>query len=384
MMHSKIAASMVAAALLALPACNASSAPPMSSAASAFSTSGSSLPDGVDAKSVLKKLTKDVVIGSTVDPKNGDRGPRGASAVSTGYGGLKTGQILDCNFEDTTGAAAKGTTVEKLGPSPGKPAALVTSTKILGCADDSVSPANDDVYVAAFGSGLLVQVNAGGGIVTTWGAPFVNPISVVDGACIGGASHCGYSAEPIFASDATIGAIVSFSVNFYGNRKPTEVITGFDVNHESGWSALGPTGLAFDSTGEGTLYAVDGVDDTLVSFNNATELLEPNEIIVKRGGKSFKCKFPKTTCGKLIHAGSPLNAPVAMTLLPNGNLIVANSAGGNTLVEITPTGKVLDTKVVDTSPTQGIFGVRASGTTDGNTVLYYTDTNDDSLHELTR
>ena len=73
-----------------------------------------------------------------------------------------------------------------------------------------------------------------------------------------------------------------------------------------------------------------------------------------------------------------------MTLLPNGNLIVANSAGGNTLVEITPTGKVLDTKVVDTSPTQGIFGVRASGTNDGNTVLYYTDTNDDSLHELTR
>ncbi len=126
------------------------------------------------------------------------------------------------------------------------------------------------------------------------------------------------------------------------------------------------------------------MDNTLVSFNNATELLRPNEIIVKRGGKSFKCKFPKTTCGKLIHAGSPLNAPVAMTLLPNGNLIVANSAGGNTLVEITPKGKVLDTKVVDMSPTQGIFGVRASGTNDGNTVLYYTDTNDDSLHELTR
>ncbi len=161
----------------------------MSSAAPAFSTSGSSLPDRVDTKSVLKKLTKDVVIGSTVDPKNGDRGPRGASAVSTGYGGLKTGQILDCNFEDNTGAAAKGTTAEKLGPSPGKPAALVTSTKILGCADRWVSPANDDVYVAAFGSGLLVQINAGGGIVTTWGAPFVNPISVVDGACIGGASH---------------------------------------------------------------------------------------------------------------------------------------------------------------------------------------------------
>jgi hypothetical protein len=38
--------------------------------------------------------------------------------------------------------------------------------------------------------------------------------------------------------------------------------------------------------------------------------------------------------------------------------------------------------VVDTSKTAGIFGVRASGTNDTNTVVYYTDTNDNSLHEL--
>jgi hypothetical protein len=159
--------------------------------------------------------------------------------------------------------------------------------------------------------------------------------------------------EPIFASDATIGAIIGFSVNFYGNHKPTEVVTGFDVNHKIGWSALGPMGLAFDSNDDGTLYAVDGIDNTLVSFNNAADLLEANEIIVKRGGKTFKCKFPKR-------------------------------AGGNTLVELTPNGHVLDTRVVDTRLTQGIFSVRAAGSNDGDTVLYYTDTNDNSLHELER
>ena len=52
------------------------------------------------------------------------------------------------------------------------------------------------------------------------------------------------------------------------------------------------------------------------------------------------------------------------------------------LVEMTPTGKVLDTKVVDKSTTQGIFGLHAIGTSDSNTALYYTDTNDNSLHEL--
>jgi DNA-binding beta-propeller fold protein YncE len=82
-------------------------------------------------------------------------------------------------------------------------------------------------------------------------------------------------------------------------------------------------------------------------------------------------------------AGSPLNAPEAMTVLPNGNLMAANTAGGNTLVEIdVSTGKVLATKTVDTGKSPAIFALQAAGKNDTNTVLYYTDTNDNSLHEL--
>ncbi|MGA8575820.1 MAG: hypothetical protein WB609_09100 [Candidatus Cybelea sp.] len=379
---NKIAMSFIAGSLLVLTACNAHSIPSTATSMSSFSSADSSVVTNVDTTSMLKKFKKNVPIGSTVDPKNGDMGPRGASIVATGFGGLKKGQVLNCNFDDKTGAAAKGMTIEKLGPSPGKPATFATNTKMLGCADDSVSPASDDVYAAGFGSGLIVQFKPSGKVGKTWGKPMVHPISVVDAACTGGVSHCGYSAEYVYASDAAIGGIVSFSVNFYGNRKATEVISGFAVNKKSGWSALGPAGLAFDSNKKGTLYAVDGVDNTVVTFNNATELLVPSEIVVKKGGKTFTCKYPKTTCGKLIHAGAPLNAPVAMTLLPNGNLIVANSKGGNTLVELTPTGKILATKVVDTSTTAGIFGLRASGTNDSDTVLYYTDRNDNKLHEL--
>jgi Na+-translocating ferredoxin:NAD+ oxidoreductase RnfG subunit len=83
----------------------------------------------------------------------------------------------------------------------------------------------------------------------------------------------------------------------------------------------------------------------------------------------------------VVNAGSPLDKPVAMAILPNGNLIVANT-GNNTLVEMTPKGQVLDTKVVDTSKTPGIFGLAAIGTKDGNTALFYTDINTSTLHEL--
>jgi hypothetical protein len=75
---------------------------------------------------------------------------------------------------------------------------------------------------------------------------------------------------------------------------------------------------------------------------------------------------------------------VAAALLPNGNLVVANTKGGNELVELTPSGQVLDTKVIDKSATAHIFGLAATGTSDSDTVLYYTDTKTNTLQELKR
>lgn len=337
-----------------------------------------------DTTSILKKLKKNVVIGSTVDATNGDKGPRGFSVVAAGEGKLKKNQIVICNFADKSGTAGNGTTIELLNSTPGsKPTRFVQSTKIEGCADAAISPASDYVYASGFTSGHEVQITPNGVIKKSWGTPLVTPIGGIDGACPGGPS-CLYSSEYIYVADSTIGGIVSFSVNGYGNKKETEVIDGFDVNKKSGWTALGPTSIAYNFKNNGTLYAIDGVDSTVISFNNASELLVPDEITVNKGGKTFKCKYPKSTCGKLILAGSPLNAPVAIAKLPNGNLVVANSAGSspNTLVELTPAGDVLDTKVVDTGKTAGIFGLYAIGKTDSDTALYYTDTNDNNLHEL--
>jgi hypothetical protein len=377
--HKSILSLMAASMLLT--ACNSHAIPPATSPA--FSTGDSSIVDDVDTTSILKKLKKNVTIGSTVDPTNGDQGPRGLAWVAAGSGALSKGQLLFCDFEDKSGAAGKGTSVDKIDSKSGsKPGTFAQNVKSAGCADDSLSPASDDVYTAGVSSHVVARYSPSGKLNKTWGKPLVTPFSVVDAACVGGAVHCGYSAEPVFTSDATTGAIVVFSANQYGIRKPTAVISGFAVNKKSGWSALGPSGLTFNTAKKGTLFVVDGVDDTVVSINNATELLAPGEIIVLKGGKTFKCKYKKTTCGTLVHAGTPLAAPVAMTLLPNGNLIAANTQGGDMLVEMTPTGKILATKLVDKSKTGGIFGLRAIGKTDNDTVLYYTDRNDNSVHEL--
>ena len=336
-----------------------------------------------DTTPILKKLTKDVEIGSTVDPENGDMGPRAISLVSANFG-LKKGQLLVCNFDDSAGTAGNGTTIEVLDPATSsKPVTFAQSTKIEGCDGDAITAGND-VYGAGLVSGLVAEFTQAGKFKKSYGSPIQAPFADADAFC-GEA----YAPEDLYVGDSKTGAIIklAFPVSNSGHAQVIQVMSGFGINSGSGWSILGPSGMQYDSTKHGsrcndTLYIVDGVDNTVIAVSNASNLLEKNEIVVQPGGKTFKCLHPKSTCATLVYSGSPLNAPVASALLPNGNLIVANTQGGNKLVELTPTGKVLDTKTIDKSKVAHVFGLLAIGTSDSNTALFYTDTKTNTLQEL--
>ncbi|MGC2634832.1 MAG: hypothetical protein WA215_11535 [Candidatus Cybelea sp.] len=336
-----------------------------------------------DTKSILKLLTKNVKIGSTVDPKNGDMGPRAISVARSTFG-LKKGQLLVCNFDDSASTAGKGTTIEVLDPDPhSKPRTFVQGSKIEGCVGNAVTVAND-VYGAGMASGISAQFNQSGKLQYSYGSPIEEPLDDADASC-----GLAYAPEDVYVSDAKTGSVIKLAKPpvSSGRATETQVISGFGVNRASGWSALGPSGIQYNATKIGskcndTLYIVDGVDNTVVAVSNASNLLLKNEIVVRPGGKKFKCAYPTKTCATLVYSGSPLNAPVAQALLPNGNLIVANTKGGNTLVELTPTGKVLATKTIDTNKSADIFGLLAEGTDDSTTVLFYTDTSTNTLQEL--
>jgi hypothetical protein len=370
---------LTAGALLATSACGGNATVP----SGVVSAPAASSVVPTDTTSILKKLTKDVEIGSTVDPTNGDMGPRAISLVPANFG-LKKGQLLVCNFDDSAGTAGKGTTIEVLNPDPHSKAVTFTqSTKIEGCDGDAASATNQ-VYGAGLVSGLVSRFDQTGEFEKSHGSPIQVPFADADAFC-GEA----YAPEDIYVGDSKTGSIIklAFVPVSSGNVRLTQVITGFGVNKGSGWSILGPSGIQYDSRKTGslcndTLYIVDGVDNTVIAVSNASNLLEKNEIVVQPGGKTFKCAHPKSTCATLVYSGSPLNAPVASALLPNGNLIVANTQGGNELVELTPTGKVLDTKTIDTSTAAHVFGLLATGTSDSDTVLFYTDTGTNTLQEL--
>lgn len=370
------------AGVFATSACGANTTVPSGTASQLIAPDMGVAPQ-VDSTSILKKLTKDVKIGSTVDPKNGDTGPRAVSLVRSTFG-LKKGQLLVCNYADSGGTAGNGTTIEVLNPTANsKPKTFVQDSNLKGC-DGSAITAGNVIYGAGQNGGMVSQYDQSGKVLYTYGKPIVAPFDTADAFC-----GFAYAPEDIYVPDAKTGAVVKLEFLPVSKAKDTElqVISGFAVNHGSGWSTLGPSGIQYNGTHIGTkcndtLYIVDGVDNTVVAVSTASALLDKNEIVVEKGGKTFKCAQPKKTCATVLYSGSPLDAPVASALLPNGNLIVANTKGGNKLVEISAAGKVLATKTIDTSSTPHIFGLQASGTSDSDTVLFYTDTGTNTLQEL--
>jgi hypothetical protein len=374
---------LIAGAALATSACQGNSAVP---AASQVSMAGASAVVPEDSTSILKKLTKDIKIGSTVDLKNGDMGPTAISLVRSTFG-LKAGQLLVCNFANKAGSAGKGSTIEVLNPKANsKPATFAQNAVLTGCDGDAITESNT-VYASGLTSGKASQFNNTGKLKGTYGTPISAPFNDAD-------AYCGlpYAPEDVYVTNSATGAVVKmefFEVSGGVKVVLTEVMSGFGVNKGSGWGILGPSGVQYNSTKSGnpplcndTLYLVDGVNNEVVAISNASNLNAKDEIVAQPGGKTFKCLHPTLTCAKVVHMGSPLNAPVASALLPNGNLIVANTKGGNTLVEMTPTGTILATKKIDSNSTADIFGLLATGKTDSDTVLYYTDTSTNTLQEL--
>ena len=337
-----------------------------------------------DTTSILKQDKLQVSIASTVDTNNGDMGPT-AIAIVPGKKTLQKGNLMVCNFENSAGYAGEGTTLELVNPTADTVRQFAQSNAIEGCDAVALNTAND-VYAGGLTSGELAVFLPTGKPNTKLKYGSNSPV----GAPLSDSNAPpakNFDPEYMYVGATTSGGIASIAGGEYGDNIATQVAEGFAVSQGSG-PALGPSGLQYSKVNSGTLYIVDGVTNTIVAFWGANELIDTDEIVVEPGGETFSCKYPSVTCGVLVYADStsysPLNAPVASALLPNGNLIVANTQGTpNTLVELTPGGQILDTRVVNSNDsTPGIYGLVASGTKDSNTVIYFTDMNTNMVYEL--
>ncbi len=117
----------------------------------------------------------------------------------------------------------------------------------------------------------------------------------------------------------------------------TVIGTNFPWRANKAALVLAPTGLALGSNG--TLY----VDDTLTNSVSAIP-------------QALTRTSAVTAVSGTLSAGGALDAPLGMTMAPNGDLVVVNGNNGNA-VEITAAGKQLGTKTLIKNGAGDLFGI---------------------------
>jgi hypothetical protein len=346
---------------LAATACSSTSSP---SPASLTSPSASPQP----VASFLGQLHGLTQIASTV-PGNGDVNPYGVAVVPASGGRLTAGDILVSNFNDKGNVQGTGTTLVQVSPA-GKasvfanisalPAGqacpggigLTTALGILpgGWVVVGSLPTSDGGALPALNpAGCLIVLNDQGTVAETiTNSDIAGPWDLT-------VKSSATSAE-VFVSNALGGNTTTHDgLPVTGNctvvrldlalspGSPPKLTSSTVIGTDFPWRAnkaaliLAPTGLALGSNG--TLYA----DDTMTNSVSAIpQALTRTSAITAAGGN--------------LSAGGALNAPLGMTLAPNGDLIVVNGNNGNA-VEITPAGKQVATRTLIKNGAGDLFGI---------------------------
>lgn len=336
---------------------------------------GQSVPE--NRNSILKLLTKERVIGSTVDPKLGQLNPYGLTVAPSTNGAFTKGDLAVCNFNASSNVQGTGYTLVALHPDAHSAPTLVSDDKTLkGCDALALAP-DDTIWAAAFTADDNPVISSSGQlIVNIKGKPFDHPFGQVF------AAHGGASGAPVFyATNARSGTVVRINL---GSSFTYDVIAKhFAVNGGKPGSIFGPSGLAYDDHND-TLFVVDGTNNTVVAFDSVSTI-PSGGVIVEKGGTMFK--GPAASQARLVFAGPPLNGPISSALLFDGNLIVGNTGnktGRNILVEMTPHGTILATRNVDHGASGSIFGLVATGTNMQDVRIYFNDDNHNNLRVLER
>ena len=353
---------------LGLAATACSSASSSSSASSNPTTPSAASTSPQPTASFLGQLHGPTQVASTV-PANGDVNPYGVAVVPASAGRLTAGDILVSNFNDKANVQGTGTTLVEVSPA-GK-TSLFANVSALPAGQTCPGGIGLTTALAILPGGWVVV----GSLPTNHGGvlPSVNPAG-----CLIVLNDQGTVAETITNTDivgpwdltvksSATSAEVFVSNALGGNTSthdgvpatgnctvvrldlalspssPPKVTGSTVVGSDFPWRAnkaalvLAPTGLALG--GDGTLY----VDDTLTNSVSAIP-------------QALTRTSPVTAVGGTLVTGGALNAPLGMTIAPNGDLVVVNGNDGNA-VEITPAGKQLATKTLIKNGAGDLFGI---------------------------
>ena len=324
----------------------------------------------------------DKTVASLVAP-DGDRDPFGIAIVPLTMGKLTAGNLLVAEFGDKHGTAGAGTTILQVNPATGKTSVFFRGGPVAGPVGVAINPANDGVWVGDYGK--AASGTAANDLLI---APNGKVKAVYTGATThGAASFAGVWGQGVSSSNGKIsfyygnagnastgtggGDVVRLTPHPKGpvNGQPVNatyarIATGQGETPRGGnaATAAGPQGYAFAA--DGTLYQTNDADNTLYAIPRAATT-----------------KSPAAT--QIVYRGHALQSPENVVIDPrNGDLLVVN-ANDNRLVVITSGGKLVATRdLAAHQPAGALFGLAIGTNPAGDLVLYYTNSNTSTLHEL--
>ena len=344
-----------------------------STSSTTTSTPGTSAPASAKASAApvtpfLSQLQAGSKIASTVIGK-GDVNPYGVAVVPASAGRETAGDILVSNFNSKSNVQGTGTTIVQVSPAgqttlfadvaklpagmscPGG-VGLTTALGILPggwVVVGSLPSTSSGALPGLDPAGCLIVLNNQGTVAETiTNKNIVGPWDMA-------VSSTATSAQ-VFVSNALGGntstdkgtpvtgncTVVRLDFALNASSAPsltstTAVGSGYPWKADKNALVLAPTGLALGNNG--TLYVADTQTNTITAIPQALT----------------RTTAEPATSG-LLSAGGALNAPLGMTMAPNGDLIVVNGNNGNA-VEITPAGKQLATKTLVKNGAGDLFGI---------------------------
>ena len=358
--HAKILTAMISLGLAAA-ACSSTST---TRSASSATTPASSPPPAA----FLGQLHGMTQVGTTV-PANGDVNPYGVAVVPASGGRLTAGDILVSNFNDKANVQGTGNTIVQVSPA-GKTSVFASIaalpagqtcpggiglTTALGILPGgwvvvgSLPTSHGGVLPGVDPAGCLIVLNDRGTVAETITDPdIVGPwdLTVTSSAtsaevfvsnALGGNTST-HDGVPVTGNCTIVRLDLALSAG-----SPPKLTSSTVIGTEFPWRAnksaliLAPTGLALG--GNGTLY----VDDTQTNSVSAIpQALTRTSAITAVAGT--------------LSVGGALQAPLGMTIAPNGDLVVVNGNNGNA-VEITPAGKQVATRTLIKNGAGDLFGI---------------------------
>ena len=320
-------------------------------------------------------------VASTV-PSNGDVNPYGVAIVPKTLpagGGIQPGDILVSNFNNVENLQGTGTTIVRVTAS-GTVSTFYSSqqyglTAALGVLSNGCvligNLSTADGTAATIGIGQLSVLNRAGQFLGTFGTS--GTVNGPWGMAVDDLGSNGSGLAHVFLSNVLNGTVSRFDIIYSQTQIAASVITlasGFNHRTDPAALVLGPSGLVYNAANN-TLLVASSYDNAVYEIANAA---------TATGEQSAVFLFSNT---------SKLHGPLDIGLLPNGNILVANSDGSNAdpnqpseLTEFTAAGVFVDQMPIDPN-NGGAFGLALKNLGWGTFQLAAVDDNTNTLHVWT-